>query len=106
MFTASLERGRESGMRASSAQPGVWPLDARSALECGDRRRRFSATSNEKRRLKSPHSKARLRRARSYNPRLRMPSPPALLIIDVQKAIDDASWGADRNHPDAEQTIA
>jgi nicotinamidase-related amidase len=35
-----------------------------------------------------------------------MPSPPALLIIDVQKAIDDASWGDDRNHPNAEQTIA
>ncbi|HYO79109.1 MAG TPA: cysteine hydrolase family protein [Thermoanaerobaculia bacterium] len=31
---------------------------------------------------------------------------PALLIIDVQKAIDDPSWGDDRNNPDAELTIA
>ena len=31
---------------------------------------------------------------------------PALLIIDVQKAIDDASWGSDRNNPHAEATIA
>ena len=33
-------------------------------------------------------------------------SPPALLIIDVQKAIDDPSWGGDRNNPDAEANIA
>ncbi|HEX8254861.1 MAG TPA: cysteine hydrolase family protein, partial [Thermoanaerobaculia bacterium] len=33
-------------------------------------------------------------------------SAPALLIIDVQKAIDDPSWGDDRNHPGAEMTIA
>lgn len=31
---------------------------------------------------------------------------PALLIIDVQKAIDDPSWGDDRNNPDAEANIA
>lgn len=31
---------------------------------------------------------------------------PALLIIDVQKAIDDPSWGSDRNNPDAERTMA
>jgi nicotinamidase-related amidase len=38
------------------------------------------------------------------------PIPPgsALLIIDVQKAIDDPAWAAfgPRNNPDAEQTIA
>jgi nicotinamidase-related amidase len=33
-------------------------------------------------------------------------SPPALIIIDVQKAIDDPSWGDDRNNPDAEANIA
>jgi len=33
-------------------------------------------------------------------------SSPALLIIDVQKAIDDPSWGNDRNNPDAEENIA
>ncbi len=32
--------------------------------------------------------------------------PPALLIIDVQKAIDDPSWGNDRNNPSAEANIA
>ena len=32
--------------------------------------------------------------------------PPALLVIDVQKAIDDPSWGTDRNNPHAEATIA
>jgi nicotinamidase-related amidase len=32
-------------------------------------------------------------------------SHPALLIIDVQKAIDDPSWGSDRNNPDAEINI-
>ena len=32
--------------------------------------------------------------------------PPALLVIDVQKAIDDPSWGSDRNNPHAEATIA
>lgn len=31
---------------------------------------------------------------------------PALLIIDVQKAIDDPSWGSDRNNPDAEANMA
>jgi len=31
---------------------------------------------------------------------------PALIIIDVQKAIDDPSWGADRNNPDCEANIA
>ncbi len=30
----------------------------------------------------------------------------ALLIIDVQKAIDDPSWGSDRNNPDCEANIA
>jgi len=34
-----------------------------------------------------------------------MPAP-ALLIIDVQRAIDDPSWGDDRNNPDAEGNIA
>jgi nicotinamidase-related amidase len=33
-------------------------------------------------------------------------SRPALLIIDVQKAIDDPRWGSDRNNPQAESTIA
>lgn len=32
--------------------------------------------------------------------------PPALLIIDVQNAIDDPSWGSDRNNRDAEANIA
>ena len=32
-------------------------------------------------------------------------SAPALLVIDVQKAIDDPSWGSDRNNPDAEKNI-
>jgi len=31
---------------------------------------------------------------------------PALLIVDVQNAIDDPSWGNDRNNPDAEANIA
>lgn len=31
---------------------------------------------------------------------------PALLIIDVQKAIDDPSWGSDRNNPEAEANMA
>jgi nicotinamidase-related amidase len=31
---------------------------------------------------------------------------PALLIVDVQRAIDDPSWGDDRNNPDAEANIA
>lgn len=31
---------------------------------------------------------------------------PALLVVDVQKAIDDRSWGDDRNNPGAEKTIA
>ena len=30
----------------------------------------------------------------------------ALLIVDVQKAIDDPRWGGDRNNPDAEGNIA
>jgi nicotinamidase-related amidase len=33
-------------------------------------------------------------------------NPPALLIVDVQKAIDDPSWGEDRNNPEAERRIA
>jgi nicotinamidase-related amidase len=33
-------------------------------------------------------------------------SAPALLIIDVQRAIDDPHWGDDRNNPDAEANIA
>jgi nicotinamidase-related amidase len=32
--------------------------------------------------------------------------PPALLIIDVQNAIDDPSWGSDRNNRGAEANIA
>ena len=31
---------------------------------------------------------------------------PALLVIDVQKAIDASSWGDDRNNPGAEARIA
>ena len=34
-----------------------------------------------------------------------LPPTAALLVIDVQKAIDHPSWG-DRNNPDAEQNIA
>lgn len=30
----------------------------------------------------------------------------ALIIVDVQKAIDDPRWGGDRNNPDAEANIA
>jgi nicotinamidase-related amidase len=33
-------------------------------------------------------------------------NPPALLIIDVQNAIDDPSWGSDRNNRGAEENIA
>ena len=33
-------------------------------------------------------------------------SDPALLIIDLQNAIDDPSWGHDRNNPDAETNVA
>lgn len=33
-------------------------------------------------------------------------TPPALLVIDVQKAIDDPSWGSDRNNPQAEAMMA
>jgi nicotinamidase-related amidase len=32
--------------------------------------------------------------------------PPALVIVDVQRAIDDPSWGSDRNNPEAESNIA
>lgn len=31
---------------------------------------------------------------------------PALVIIDVQNAIDDPSWGSDRNNPGTERNIA
>jgi len=31
---------------------------------------------------------------------------PALIVIDVQRAIDDPSWGSDRNNPNAEENIA
>lgn len=31
---------------------------------------------------------------------------PALIIVDVQYAIDDPSWGNDRNNPDAEEKMA
>jgi len=31
---------------------------------------------------------------------------PALLIVDVQRAIDDASWGNDRNNVGAEEVMA
>lgn len=31
---------------------------------------------------------------------------PALMIVDVQRAIDDPSWGDERNNPNAEQTMA
>jgi nicotinamidase-related amidase len=30
----------------------------------------------------------------------------ALIVVDVQKAIDDPSWGSDRNNPDCEANIA
>lgn len=33
-------------------------------------------------------------------------SVPALMIIDMQRAIDDPSWGSDRNNPEAESNIA
>lgn len=33
-------------------------------------------------------------------------TPPALILIDVQCAIDDPSWGNDRNNPDAEEKMA
>ncbi len=33
-------------------------------------------------------------------------SKPALILIDVQYAIDDPSWGNDRNNPDAEEKMA
>ena len=35
----------------------------------------------------------------------RLPREAALIVIDVQKAIDHSSWG-ERNNPDAEQNIA
>jgi nicotinamidase-related amidase len=31
---------------------------------------------------------------------------PALIIVDVQYAIDDPSWGGNRNNPDAEEKMA
>src|SRR5690242_10172760 len=31
---------------------------------------------------------------------------PALVIVDVQRAIDDPTWGDDRNNPHAEANIA
>ena len=34
-----------------------------------------------------------------------LPHSAALIVIDVQKAIDHPSWGA-RNNPEAEQNIA
>ena len=36
---------------------------------------------------------------------MRLPRDAALLVIDVQQAIDDAKWGP-RNNPDAERAIA
>src|SRR2546422_9899875 len=39
------------------------------------------------------------------NPPTILPLETALLIIDVQKAIDHPSWG-ERNNPDAERNIA
>ena len=35
----------------------------------------------------------------------RLPLETALIVIDVQKAIDHSSWG-ERNNPDADQNIA
>ena len=32
-------------------------------------------------------------------------SPPTLIVIDVQRAFDDSSWG-ERNNPDAERNVA
>lgn len=39
---------------------------------------------------------------------LRLPTNTALLLIDVQQAIDDPKWGAEgpRNNPQAERNIA
>lgn len=31
---------------------------------------------------------------------------PALILIDLQRAIDDPSWGNDRNHPEMETNVA
>jgi len=36
---------------------------------------------------------------------MKLPPTAALIVIDVQKAIDDPSWG-ERNNPDAEKNIA
>jgi nicotinamidase-related amidase len=40
--------------------------------------------------------------------RMRVPANTALLVIDVQKAIDDPAWSKEgqRNYPDAERNIA